>query len=635
MRLLLGLLFISSVIVSATAIAEDLLPDERRVFKHNPLYGQALYALHSGDYQTAMGLYTKLRKQGSKGYGKVIDIHQAAAQLGLGMTTQARKQYQRILADKRINFIPSTARTQAWFYMAKHLYEKDLWGDALQTIRRVNVNYIDADLKNEYHFLNATLELFVGNPKAADQHIAAINIKSEWAVFAFLNLAISYTERDVHFSKVEATIEKALTLTENVENPKLLADKINLMAGQFFYATGRGRSAIKHLKNVGLDGPYTAKALLTYGWALTEQWQYHDALQPWYMLKTKYSPLNQDVQETLITIPHILEKLNAKVMALGAFEYASEQFDTIYNQLGESVERLKKGEFIEPLMQEQSLTGWGTFEKLNLFLPDHPDQAYLKDILGQGRVQSELIKLRDMYSMSQQVKQEKTTLLAFMQTVETRKNEYQVLKENNTLSKLNARHKALNAQYKALDEKIKKALGDKSGIDLATQSEQKNLQSITASKNHIVELADSKLLQTSNYQERLRRVNGLIKWNLAERYFKRSEKIKLAKTALKNEIDRLDDQLKASKYAMRVAPNSFNGFASRIQGLEAKLDKKLANINRLYEQQKQVFAQIVNEDIQSRQDRVRGYQLQARLASARLFDETSNKQRLVAEGGHE
>ena len=635
MRLLLVVLLISSVVIPVTAMAEDLLPDERRVFKHNPLYGQALYALHSGNYQRAIGLYSKLRKQGSKGYGKVIDIHQAAAQLGLGMTAQAKKQYQRILADKRINFIPSTARTQAWFYMAKHLYEKDLWADALQAIRRVNVNYIDADLKDEYHFLNATLELFVGNPKSADQHIAAIDIKSEWAVFAFLNLAISYTERDVHFSKVESTIEKALTLTDNVESPKLLADKINLMAGQFFYATGRGRSAIKHLKKVGLDGPYTAKALLTYGWALTEQWQYHDALQPWYMLKTKYSPLNQDVQETLITIAHILEKLNAKVMALGAFEYASDQFDTIYNQLGESVERLKKGEFIEPLMQEQSLTGWGTFEKFNLFLPDHPDQAYLKDILSQGYVQSELVKLRDMYSMSQQVKQEKATLSAFKETVETRQREYQTLKDDNTISDLSARQKTLNAQYKALNEKIQKAMSDKSGIDLATESEHTNLKSIKSSKNHISNLANNKLLLTGNYQERLRRVNGLIKWNLSERYFKRSEKIKLAKTALKNEIDRLDDQLKASSYAMRVAPKSFKGFANRIHVLEVKLENKLAKINRLYEQQKQVFAQIVNSDIQSRQDRVRGYQLQARLASARLFDETSNKQRLVAEGGHE
>jgi len=41
---------------------------------------------------------------------------------------------------------------------------------------------------------------------------------------------------------------------------------------------------------------------------------------------------------------------------------------------------------------------------------------------------------------------------------------------------------------------------------------------------------------------------------------------------------------------------------------------------------------IVKADIKTRQERVMDYQLQARLAAARLFDETSNKVRSVATG---
>ncbi|MGK0444922.1 MAG: hypothetical protein ACJA1U_001859, partial [Bermanella sp.] len=331
--------FIWLLILSPVAFGDDLLPDERRAIARDPIYGQAVYSLHAGEYDKALGFNYQLRKQGRKGYGRILDIHEATAQLGLGMSQHAQKQYKRLLSDSRVSFLPAPARAQAWFYMAKHFYNKGLWASALTAIRKVKSAHIADDLKDEYHFLATTLELFKGKPAKADQHILAINPDSKWAVYAYMNLAVSYTERDVHISKVEAVFNKALLLTSNTDKPEALADKINLMAGKFFYATGRGRSAIKHLKSVSLDGAYTPKALLTYGWALTEQWQYHDALQPWYMLKTNHSALNQDVQETLIAIPHLLEKLNAKVMALGAFDYATEQFDDIYRQLGESATR--------------------------------------------------------------------------------------------------------------------------------------------------------------------------------------------------------------------------------------------------------------------------------------------------------
>ena len=40
--------------VSSAVSAEDLLPDERRAKKQDALYGQALYSLHSGEYDKAL-----------------------------------------------------------------------------------------------------------------------------------------------------------------------------------------------------------------------------------------------------------------------------------------------------------------------------------------------------------------------------------------------------------------------------------------------------------------------------------------------------------------------------------------------------------------------------------------------------
>lgn len=625
MRWLIVFLLFSTAVNSA-----DLLPDNRRSVSNHPLYNQALYYLHSGEYQKALGIYQTIRQSSVKGIGKIIDIHESVARLGLGMTEDARIQYERLLSDKNVKFIPSTARTQAWFFMAKHLYKKGLWRNSLKAIRKVSPEYLSQSLKDEYHFISSTLELFSGDHRKANQHILAIDKSTKWAVYASLNLAISYTQRDVHFNKVEAVFDETLRLAKKLPDENFLVDKINLIAGQFFYSTGKGRSAIKHLKNVGLSGPFTAKALLIYGWALTEQWQYHDALQPWYKLKTQYSPLNQDVQETLIAIPHILEKLNAKVMALGAFDYASLQFDEIYQKLENTAKRLDEGDYIEPLMKKQSVKNWGTFAPVEIFLPKHQDQVYLKEILARGQVNAELLKLRDLNSIKHQLKTKKETLRAFSLMIDDRSKEYMDVKNNNVFITLTDQSKHLKGQYSSIMEKIDHALANKSGVGLATLKEKKIIKNIDEIKSLISHV--SKYSNADKYTQRLTRVQGIIKWHLQNQFFERSKKLLAYKKEMSEIINSLNRQMLASQNAIESAPDGFLGFKEKILVLTEEINKKLDRAKNLYTKQKNVISNIVKHDIKARQNRVLGFQLQARLASARLYDETSNKQRLAQEG---
>ena len=618
--------------ISSVTHAEDLLPDDRRAKKQDALYGQALYSLHSGEYDKALSLNSAIRKRGNRGYGKVLDIHEATAQLGLGMSRRATNQFQKLISDKRISFLPPKARAQAWFYLAKHFYTKGMWNTALKAIRKVQQTALNTTLKDEYHFLSATLELFKGNSKSADKHIVSINKDSKWAAYAFLNLAVNYTEKDIHISKVEAVFDQALLLSRNTDTPEALADRIHLMAGQFFFATGRGRSAISHLKSVGLDSAYTPKALLTYGWALTEQWQYHDALQPWYMLKTAHSQLNQDVQETLIAIPHLLEKLNAKVMALGAFEYATEQYDEVYKKLGESATRLNTGKFIEPLLSQQIPDRWGAFAPIDLSLPDHPDRVYLKDVMSRGHFQGELKSLRDLHVMRYKLNEAIDQLDAFKITAETRSEEYQDVKRERLVINHSKHLAKLKKRYKSLNARIKKAFNNPAGHGLASDTEKQQLTSFIDVSKSIVNLDKKQSIKSEHYEKRLRRVEGVLKWNLSSRYFERKKQVSKSLASLQREIKRTTDQLDAAKFAYQVAPKSYKGFDRKIAKLKSKYQKELKKLDVVYHKQRERVGGIVKADIKTRQNRVMDYQLQARLAAARLFDETSNKVRSVATG---
>ncbi len=623
-------LFLIAFAVTTSVVAEDLLPLQHSSRSHDTLYGELVFSLHSGDYQKALGLNDVLQKRAGNKRSKILQIQRATAQLGLGMSQQAKKQYKKLLSIKSGSKkqISNAARAQAWFHLAKHFYNKGMWGTALQSIQQVQVQFINKQLKDEFHFIAATLELFQGNPKKADQHILAIGAQSMWAAYAFLNLAISYTERDVHISKVEAVFEKAMLLSKYTAHPESLVDKINLSAGQFFFATGRGRSAIKHLKNVSLDGAFTPKALLTYGWALTEQWQYHDALQPWYMLKTNHSPLNQDVQETLIAIPHLLEKLNAKVMALGAFDYATEQYDIIYKQLEESAKRLNTGEFIEPLLSQQSPDKWGAFAPIDLSLPDHPDRIYLKDVMSKGYFQGELKSLRDLHVMRSQLSSGIAQLDAFSQVQKTRRDEYQKIKNDKRINTTSRTLLTLNKRYKALRAKINKAFKNPNGVGLASDFEKDQLASFKKLHSRLTAIDEN-----THYEQRLRRVEGVWKWTLSERYLKRKKQVTRNLAILDKKVKETAQQLKASKLAYRSAPKGYVGFDKKVNKLRSKYKRQLSRLDVVYQQQREKVGGIVKLDIKKRQKLVMDYQLQARLAAARLFDETSNKQRVVAGAG--
>ena len=319
-------------------------------------------------------------------------------------------------------------------------------------------------------------------------------------------------------------------------------------------------------------------------------------------------------------------------MALGAFDYASDQFDEIYKQLDESAKRLNTGEFIEPLLAQQIPDKWGAFIPVDLSLPDHPDQIYLKDVMSQGYFQGELKNLRDLHVMKSQLTRALDRLDAFNDVAATRRDEYKTIEQANLIKNKSNRLKELESRYNELKKHIDKAFKNPDGNGLASSTEKAYLQSFVRVKDQLASLDDLPKNNNSDYQQRLRRVEGVLSWELSERFNKRKKQVSKNLAMLNSHILTTKKQLKAAQYAYAVAPDSFEKQPSQIAKLKAKLTKQLTKLDKLYAKQRERVGSIVKTDIKHRQERVLEYQLQARLASARLFDETSNKQRTVASG---
>ena len=177
--------------------------------------------------------------------------------------------------------------------------------------------------------------------------------------------------------------------------------------------------------------------------------------------------------------------------------------------------------------------------------------------------------------------------------------------------------------------RINKAYKNPDGSGLASEPEKDQLASFKDVSKQINELSKRSSLIEASYRDRLRRVEGVLKWTLSDRYNERKKKVSQNLALLEDKIRQTKKQFKAAQYAYQVAPKTFNGFKQKIQILDQTYQQQLAKLDKVYYKQREKVGSIVKVDIKKRQQRVMDYQLQARLAAARLFDETSNKQRIV------
>jgi BMFP domain-containing protein YqiC len=192
--------------------------------------------------------------------------------------------------------------------------------------------------------------------------------------------------------------------------------------------------------------------------------------------------------------------------------------------------------------------------------------------------------------------------------------------------------KNLKNRYGKLNARITKAFNNPSGHGLASDEEKEQLAAFNNMSESIAKLSKKSSIDSAKYQQRLARIQGVLYWNLSQRYDNRRQDVSKSLTLLQASIKKLTKQLDASKFAYQVAPKGYQGFNRKISKLKHKYQLQLSKLDVVYHRQRERVGGIVKTDIKVRQDRVMGYQLQARLAAARLFDETSNKVRSVATG---
>lgn len=594
--------------ISTTAVSAA----ERREVKE-PFYGEVLFYFYQQKYFSALShLMTSQQFERLGQHGDDAELLRGGMLLSYGQHVEAGRIFDRLMEKG----VTPVLRDRIWFYLAKIRYQRGYLEEAEQALARIE-NNLPGDLEDERRILDATLLMSRQEYRKAAERLAGLNTKSSWSHYGRYNLGVALVKA--------GEPNKGIALLEQVgrlktQDPELMAlrDKANVALGFTYLQDGWPELARGYLERVRLTGLLSNKALLGMGWAYSARDDQERALVHWNELQNR-NRLDAAVQESILAVPYALGKLGAYRQSLAKYEEAIDLYNRETNQLETSIGAIRAGKLGALLLQEDTAEERGWFWKLER-LPDAPESRYLEHLLAGHDFQEALKNYRDLRFVQARLEQWSSDIAIYGDMLSTRRAGF----ANRLPQVLQSRRvqdlPTLKSKRDALAETLTRIENESVTDVLATPKEQAQLARLERIHERLRRRVDT----SDESQERFRRLQGLLTWNMAVDFKARQWE---ARKSL-NELDHLlqDSQMRrvALELAQRETPGRFREFGERIEALAPRIERLRARAQELARAQENYLGELAIAELRQQQERLATYLTQARFAVAQTYDRSSD-----------
>jgi len=400
----------------------------------------------------------------------------AADTLSFGLPQRAEVIYREQIADAKDPLSLAQARLRlADFYYQRAYYQQA--STELSTVRQ----QLPPELLINWQDLQSRVLLAQGRyGEAAD--ILTQADSSGMTDFMRYNLAVALIN-DGRVGQGVNMLDRVGRLTPTDSDSLALRDKANLTLGYHFLKTQQGGTAVPIFGRVRTEGPYSNKALLGLGWAYLaprgtkqkkaelgdetppdqtaftsfatigvllrpgyidsdsiykrakmtpfhlngrsadEEAQLRQALVPWVELTSRDS-IDPAVQEGLLAIPYVLDRLGAHIQAQQYYERAIASLEETRTRLDSAEEHVRSGRMVKTMIDHDPTAESGWMWKLKS-LPDAPETFYLQTLLAENSFQEALKNFRDTRLLQSHLEIWKKRLGDLQHTYQTRNGQEQ------------------------------------------------------------------------------------------------------------------------------------------------------------------------------------------------------------------
>jgi tetratricopeptide (TPR) repeat protein len=383
--------------------------------------------------------------------------------------------------------------------------------------------------------------------------------------------------------------------------------------------------AMPFLERVRLNGPQSSRALLGLGWANIALEKYEDALTPFLELRDR-NLLDAAVQEAYLAVPYAFAKLGANGQAAEYYEQALASFGSEQGRIDDAVGRIREGGLLKNLLGEEDgkIPQRGWFWQLQ-DLPDAPESRYLFSILAGNDFQEGLKNFRDLAYLGSTLARWDENMGVYSDMIATREAAYAVriprvdaLLGSGTLDALTARRKVVEGRYNdTVNMEDVAALG--------TPPQREQWQRIAAIEATLVAVSENEELAAA--RDKLRLIKGVLYWDLRQSYRDRLYQQHRELKTLDQALAETNNLWLRVQQARETAPTTTGDFAARIAALQERMTGLRAKLAAASTAQGSLIADIAIAELESQQQRIADYEVQARFALATIYDRAADTPR--------
>ena len=606
-RLRLIALALAAGLLSPIASAESGAPTPVRA----PHWGDALFRVYQG--HTFDGLTTLMA---SRHFHRVAphDDDADAMEGGLLLAYGLHDPAEALFAALAERGSSAAVRDKAWFYLAQVRWQRSLPDAAEEALAQVKAP-LAGDLEADRRLLAAQLRLAAGDPAGAARELSALAEADNPATrYARYNLGVALLAAG-DLAGGRRWLLALATQTAASAEERSLRDRARLALGFAALQAGQPAEARAQLENVRLQGPYSNKALLGFGWAAAALDKPKDALVPWQELQVR-DPSDPAVLEARLAVPHALTELKAYGQAHEGYGQAIAAYDAEALALEESIAAVRSGTLVDSLLATNPGADLGWLWRVQ-DLPDLPHPSQLLALLASHGFQEALKDQRDLRFLLANLQRWQRDLVVFDDMLATRRQAFAAHLPALQQADRAARLQALKARQAEQTQTLAQARADADGRALADATEQAAMARIARAEGALVQLPPD---DAAPLRERLRRVQAALNWRLAVQQPDRLWQTTKALRDIDARLASAEGQQAALAAAQADEPARFARFADRIAELAHRIDALLPQVAALRGEQQQAVQDMAVQALKSQQERLREYGTQARFALAQLQD---------------
>jgi len=612
------LLFASSSMAAGTTAPKEL---------KDLFFGEALYYAFQEEWFEAIArLDTELGQFHGLDEPELDSLfsHIDQAEFGVGDFELAYRMHHRAgRAIKAVieSNVEETVRNEAIFRLARIYFQKSQPVNAWHASERIS-GPVPANIRDDLPFLRAQILMANGRFAEAARILRELQGAKSLKGFSSYNLGIALL-REGKMQEGRQYLNRTGVIDSASPVTLAIKDKSNLVLGNKLMEEDNFEGAKEMFDRVRLSGPFSNRALLGSGWADAYQERFERALVPWSILVER-EVTDSAVQEAMLAVPFAYGKLGVYSKAALMYGKALEAFGTEIDKLDASIKSIREGKFLRALVREELKQDPDWVVKLRE-LPETPETYYLLSLMASHVFQESLKNYLDLEQLRKKLEIWEEDLNAFEEIIGRRSAYYQPLLPE------------IDRKFRQLDSKMRLRLEQRDRIEqrlqamlviprpdyLATAQERITNERIA----HLEQkLTSSGTAVPRGIDARIRRLRGMLHWNIYTAYDQRLTDAYKNLRELNHDVDLLHKQYTTFVRVRQAATQSYEGYDDGIRRLRFLIREGHEKVGNLMVRQGHLLEIMAVNELNKRRERLAEFQIKARFAMADSYDRATRAQ---------